>query len=56
MKMTIKELMVKIDDISRVMDKLDKMPEHVECTEALGYLEEYIDMLMSIKVDVRCPE
>lgn len=52
MKMTVKELMEKIDAINRVIDELDKMPEHDACTNALQYLEEYVDMLEDIKVDV----
>ena len=52
MKMTVRELMEKIDAINRVIDDLDKMPEHDACTNALQYLEEYVDMLEDIKVDV----
>lgn len=52
MKMTVKELMEKVDAINRVIDELDKMPEHDACTNALQYLEEYVDMLEDIKVDV----
>lgn len=44
--------MEKVDDIKRVIDKLDKMPEHVECTAALQYLDEYVDMLLDTKVDI----
>lgn len=52
MKMTVKELMEKIDAINRVIDELDKMSEFDACTNALQYLEEYVDMLEDIKVDV----
>lgn len=52
MKMTVKELMEKIEAINRVIDELDKMPEFDACTNALQYLDEYVDMLKDIKVDV----
>lgn len=52
MKITIKELMEKIDDIDRVMDKLDHMPDVDACTKALSYLDEYVNMLKDIKVDI----
>lgn len=52
MKMTVRELMEKVDAINQVIDELDKMPEHDACTNALEYLDEYIDMLKDIKVDV----
>lgn len=37
MKMTVKELMEKIEAINRVIDELDKMPEFDACTNALQY-------------------
>lgn len=52
MRMTIRELMEKIDGINRVIEELYKMPEHKACTVALQYLDEYVDMLKDIKVDV----
>lgn len=52
MKMTVRELMEKIEAINQVIDKLDKMSEFDACTNALRYLDEYVDMLKDIKVDV----
>lgn len=52
MKITVRELMIKIDDIQHVIDELDKMPDFDACTNALQYLDEYIDMLKDIKVDI----
>lgn len=52
MKITIKELMEKIDDIDRVMGELDYMPGVDACTKALTYLDEYVSMLKDIKVDI----
>lgn len=52
MKMTVRELTEKIEAINRVIDKLYKMPEFDACTNALRYLDEYVDMLKDIKVDV----
>lgn len=52
MKITIKELMEKIDDIDRVMGELDHMPDVDACTKALTYLDEYVSMLKDIKVDI----
>ena len=52
MKITVRELMTKIGDIQRVIDELDKMPDREACTNALQYLDEYIDMLKDIKVDI----
>ena len=52
MKITVGELMTKIEDIQNVIDELDKMPEFDVCTRALQYLDEYIDMLKDIKVDI----
>ena len=52
MKITVGELMTKIDDIQHVIDELDKMPDLDVCTNALQYLDEYIDMLKDIKVDI----
>ena len=52
MKMTVSELMEKIEAINRVIDELYKMPDREACTRALKYLDEYVDMLKDIKVDV----
>ncbi len=52
MKMTVRELMEKIEAINSVIDELDKMPEFDACTNALQYLDEYVDMLKDVKVDV----
>ena len=52
MKITIGELMEKIDDINHVMEELDNMPDIGACTKALTYLDEYVDMLKGIKVDI----
>ena len=52
MKITVGELMTKIEDIQHVIDELDKMPDFDACTKALQYLDEYIDMLKDIKVDI----
>lgn len=52
MKITIGELMEKIDDINHIIEELDNMPDIDACTKALAYLDEYVDMLKDIKVDV----
>lgn len=52
MKITIRDLMEKIDDINHVMEALDNMPDIDACTKALTYLDEYVDMLKDIKVDI----
>lgn len=52
MKITIKDLMEKIDDIDRVTQELDHMPDVDACTKALTYLDEYVNMLKDIKVDI----
>lgn len=52
MKITIGELMEKIDGITHVMEELDNMPDIDACTKALTYLDEYVDMLKDIKVDI----
>ena len=51
-KITIGELMEKIDDINHVIEELDNMPDIGACTKALTYLDEYVDMLKDIKVDI----
>lgn len=51
-KITIGELMEKIDGITHVMEELDNMPDIDACTKALTYLDEYVDMLKDIKVDI----
>ena len=52
MKITVRELMTKIEEIQYIIDELDKMPDFDACTNALQYLDEYIDMLKEIKVDI----
>lgn len=52
MKTTVGELMTKIEKIQYIIDELDKMPDREACTNALQYLDEYIDMLKDIKVDI----
>lgn len=52
MKMTVRELMEKVDAINQIIDELHKMPDREACTRALKYLDEYVDMLKDIKVDV----
>ena len=52
MKITVGELMTKIEEIQYIIDELDKMPDREACTTALQYLDEYIDMLKDIKVDI----
>lgn len=52
MKITVGELMTKIEEIKYIIDELDKMPDCDACTRALQYLDEYIDMLKDIKVDI----
>ena len=52
MKITVGELMMKIEKIQYIIDELDKMPDFDTCTNALQYLDEYIDMLKDIKVDL----
>ena len=52
MKITVRELMTKIEKIQYIIDELDNMPDHEACTNALQYLDEYIDMLKDIKVDI----
>ena len=52
MKITVGELMTKIEEIHYIIDELDKMPDREACTNALQYLDEYIDMLKDIKVDL----
>lgn len=52
MKITVRELMTKIEEIQYIIDELDKMTDCDACTNALQYLDEYIDMLKDIKVDM----
>ena len=52
MKITVGELMTKIEEIQYIIDELDKMPDREACTNALQYLDEYIGMLKDIKVDI----
>ena len=52
MKITVRELMAKIEEIQYIIDELDKMPDFDACTRALQYLDEYVDMLKDMKVDM----
>lgn len=52
MKITIRELIEKIDAINLVIEELDNRPDIEACTKALTYLDEYVDMLKDIKVDI----
>ena len=52
MKITVRELMTKIEDIQHIIDELDKMPVCDACIGASQCLEEYIDMLKDMKVDM----
>ena len=52
MKITVGELMTKIEAIQYIIDELDKMPDSDACTDASQYLEEYIDRLKDMKVDM----
>lgn len=52
MKITVRELMTKIEEIQHIIDELDKMPDFDACTNASHYLDEYIDRLKDMKVDM----
>lgn len=52
MKITVGELMAKIEEIQYIIDDLDRMPDCDACTGASQYLDEYIDRLKDIKVDM----
>jgi hypothetical protein len=52
MKITVGELMTKIEEIQYIIDELDKMPGCNASTGASQYLEEYIDRLKDMKVDM----
>lgn len=52
MKITVGELMMKIEEIQYIIDELDKMPDCNACTGASHYLYEYIDRLKDMKVDM----
>ena len=52
MKITVGELMTKIEEIQYIIDELDKMPDWDACTGAAQYLEEYSDRLKDMKVDM----
>lgn len=52
MKITIGELVEKINDINHVIEWLNSMPDIGACKKALVYLNEYVDMLKDIKVDI----
>ena len=52
MKITVRELMAKIEESQYIIDELDKMPDFDACTRALQYLDEYVDMLKDMKVDM----
>ena len=52
MKITVGELMTKIEEIQYIIDDLDKMPDCDASTGASQDLEEYIDRLKDMKVDM----
>ena len=52
MKITVRELMTKIEEIQYIIDELDKMPDCDACTGASQYLEAYINRLKDMKVDM----
>lgn len=54
MKITIRELMEKIDGINKVIDDLETIspPSGSTNRQAVEYLDEYVDMLKDAKVDI----
>lgn len=53
MKITIRELMEKIDGINKVIDALETASPEFDITEkAIQYLDDYVDMLKDTKVDI----
>lgn len=54
MKITIRELMGKIDGINKVIDDLEtnNPPSGSTIKQAVEYLDEYVDMLKDTKVDI----
>lgn len=54
MKITIRELMEKVDGINKVVDELEatNSPAVVTLEKAIEYLDEYVDMLKDAKVDI----
>lgn len=54
MKITIRELMEKINGINKVVDELKTTNPPADCThgKAIEYLDEYVDMLKDAKVDI----
>lgn len=52
MKIMVRELMTKIEEIKYIIDELDKMPDCDACIGASHYLDEYIDRLKDMKVDM----
>lgn len=54
MKITIRELMGKINEINKVIDELKTTNPPADCTrgKAIEYLDEYVDMLKDAKVDI----
>ena len=56
MKITVRELMTKIEEIQYIIDELDKMPDCDACTGASQYLDAYIDRLKDMKVDMERKE
>ena len=52
MKITIRELMEKVDDINKTIDTIQERTTDDACFKAIEYLDEYIDMLKDMKVDI----
>ena len=52
MKITVRDLMTKIEEIQYIIDELDKMPDCDASTGASQYLVEYIDRLKDMKFDM----
>lgn len=52
MKITIRELMEKIDGINRTIDAIHNYTTDDACVKAIKYLDEYVDMLKDAKVDI----
>lgn len=52
MKITIRELMEKVDDINKTIDAIHDHTTDDACLKAIEYLDEYVDMLKDTKVDI----
>lgn len=50
MNLTIGNIIDKIDAINLTIEELDKLSKYDACTNALSYLEEYVDILKDTKV------